>query len=79
MKTMITTHDLAERWNMNPKTLDQWRSKRIGPKWVRIGGKKILYRMKDILAYESENENEISTERARDNSEALSRGDSITL
>lgn len=55
-KPLITTSELATRWNVNVKTLEQWRAKKKGPPCVRIGNKKILYRFKDVLEYEKLNE-----------------------
>ncbi|MDE1900951.1 MAG: helix-turn-helix domain-containing protein [Alphaproteobacteria bacterium] len=42
---------LAERWGLNPKTLDRWRQRGCGPRFLKIGGH-VLYRVRDIEAYE---------------------------
>ena len=46
--------DLAARWDMSVKTLQNWRTKGIkgiGPKWQKIG-RSVRYRLRDIIAYE---------------------------
>lgn len=51
----LTTEQLAARWNMSADTLRNWRSKNIGPAYVRIGfGKtQIHYELAEIKAYEA--------------------------
>lgn len=48
----FSEHDLAERWNISPRTLQRWRAERIGPAWIVIGGS-IRYAFADITAYEA--------------------------
>ncbi|WP_420846583.1 helix-turn-helix transcriptional regulator [Nocardioides jishulii] len=43
---------LAERWDMTPKTLANWRSAGTGPTFVKIGGM-VRYRLADVEAYEA--------------------------
>ena len=43
--------DLAVRWDMSVKTLQNWRTKGIGPKWQKIG-RSVRYRQRDIVAFE---------------------------
>lgn len=43
--------DLARRWRISPRTLERWRWLKIGPPYVKIGGR-VLYRIEDIEAYE---------------------------
>jgi hypothetical protein len=45
--------DLALRWQISPKTLEAWRSRRRGPPYLRIAGR-ILYRLEDIEGWEAE-------------------------
>ena len=45
--------DLARRWNISHRTLERWRWKRQGPVFIKLGGR-IVYRLEDILAFESE-------------------------
>jgi hypothetical protein len=46
--------DLAERWRMSPRTLERWRWQRIGPPYLKVGGR-VVYRLEDIVAYEAAN------------------------
>lgn len=43
--------DLATRWRMSARTLERWRWQRIGPPFIKAGGR-VLYRLGDILRYE---------------------------
>ena len=51
-KKLLTTKELSERWNGSPTpdTLRQWRSKKKGPQYVKLGG--VRYRLSDIVEYE---------------------------
>ncbi|MBT3789071.1 MAG: helix-turn-helix domain-containing protein [Alphaproteobacteria bacterium] len=53
---MITKHlhqvHLAERWNLSPRTLERWRWEKIGPRYLKLGGR-VVYRLKDVEAYEA--------------------------
>jgi hypothetical protein len=46
-KIFIDQNELAKRWIRSPRTLENWRTKGTGPKYIKIGGK-VLYRLKDI-------------------------------
>jgi hypothetical protein len=45
---------LADRWLMSPRTLEQWRWQGKGPKYLKIGAT-VVYRLEDIEAFEAEN------------------------
>ena len=45
--------DLSRRWSLSPRTLERWRWLREGPVYLKIGGR-VLYRLEDIEAYETE-------------------------
>ena len=45
---------LAERWQVSPRTLQRWRAQGTGPDWLQINGV-ILYRLTDIAAFEQYN------------------------
>ena len=47
----MTQEQLAERWQISPRTLEQWRWLGKGPKFLKIGAR-VLYREIDILSYE---------------------------
>jgi Helix-turn-helix domain len=42
---------LAERWHVSPRTLEQWRWRGTGPRYLKLGGR-VLYRLADIEAFE---------------------------
>lgn len=48
----ITQEQLAARWHLSPRTLEQWRWLGKGPKYLKIGAR-VLYDDEDIDAYES--------------------------
>lgn len=54
---LFTTDELAERWEMNPQTLVNWRSQQRGPEWIKLRrpGKRptVRYRLADVEAYEA--------------------------
>ncbi|ORA58299.1 helix-turn-helix transcriptional regulator [Mycobacteroides franklinii] len=47
----VTRSELAERWNMSPRTLDNWSVQGRGPAGRRFG-KRVMYRLADVEAYE---------------------------
>jgi hypothetical protein len=53
MVTHLHPIELAERWRISPRTLEQFRWKGVGPKFLKINGGRITYRLADIEAYEA--------------------------
>lgn len=47
----LTQIDLATRWRLSERTLERWRWQRIGPPFIKAGGR-VLYRLGDVLRYE---------------------------
>lgn len=56
---VLTQVELAERWNLTPRTLQNWFNEGKGPKRVNIG--KGGYRLSDVLQYEEEHTQEPGT------------------
>lgn len=61
IKDVLTPEELSARWGgeVLPGTLAQWRVTKMGPKYVKLGGKhgkKIVYRLSAVQQYERENE-----------------------
>ena len=52
MKHLDQAH-LAERWQMSPRTLEQWRWQGRGPKFLKVGGR-VIYHLADVEQYEDE-------------------------
>lgn len=50
----LTTAQLAKRWNMDAGTLENWRQgkKKKVPPFVKIGTRKVAYRVSDIIEFE---------------------------
>lgn len=47
----LTQEELAQRWNMSPRTLERWRWEGIGLKYIKLKHL-IRYRISDVEAYE---------------------------
>ena len=52
-KMMINEADLAERWNLSPKTLQPWRSEGRGPRFMKMS-KRVVYPRDEVLDFESQ-------------------------
>ncbi len=52
----LTVDQLVARWKaqVTSSTLATWRSRGNGPRFVKVGGR-VLYRLADVIAYESKN------------------------
>ena len=48
----MTQEQLAARWQMSPRTLEQWRWLGKGPRFLKIGAR-VLYREEDVEAWEA--------------------------
>ena len=55
MTDTLKETELAQRWDITARTLQNWRAKGIGPRFIRIGERSIFYRMIDVMAYEAAN------------------------
>lgn len=49
----INQKQLAERWDLSQRTLERWRAIGWGPLLLKMGGR-VVYREKDLLAYEEQ-------------------------
>lgn len=47
----MTQDQLAERWHISPRTLEQWRWLGKGPKFLKIGAR-VLYDEEEVETYE---------------------------
>lgn len=61
----LNQEQLARRWNISARTLEGWRSRKRGPKYLRVGAR-VVYRLQDIEAYEAAHESgsELAEERS---------------
>ena len=46
----LKQRELADRWNISPRTLERWRWVGEGPHFIKIGGR-VVYRLEDVEAY----------------------------
>lgn len=56
-EVFITPEQLAARWQMSKDTLANWRIKKHGPSYTKIGAgrnTKVLYKIADIIEFESQ-------------------------
>jgi hypothetical protein len=44
----LTEHGLYERYLIPPRTAQRWRSTGDGPCWIRLGRRRVLYRVCDV-------------------------------
>ena len=53
---LLSVEELISRWRGQVKatTLATWRSRKLGPSYVKIGGR-VLYPLKELEAYEKRN------------------------
>lgn len=49
---MLDQTQLAGRWGMSPRTLEQWRWRGVGPRYLKLGGR-VVYRIVDVEAFEA--------------------------
>jgi hypothetical protein len=43
--------EVAKRWGFSPRTLENWRCRGEGPRFLKIGGK-VVYRLEDVEVFE---------------------------
>ena len=50
----LNQNELAERLNISPRTLERWRWLGEGPRFLKLGGGRVVYRLHDVEIYETE-------------------------
>lgn len=48
----LTQGQLADRWQISPRTLERWRWLGEGPRYLKLGGR-VIYRLNDVENYEA--------------------------
>jgi len=48
----INQVELSRRWRLSPRTLERWRYRGTGPRYLKVGGR-VVYRLDDIEAFEA--------------------------
>ena len=49
----LDQNELAERWSLSPRTLEQWRWRGVGPRYLKLGAR-VIYRLSDVEAFEAQ-------------------------
>ena len=49
LEKVLTPDEVAEILKVKPQTLAAWRTRGVGPAFVRVTGRKILYRESDLV------------------------------
>ena len=50
-KVYLTELEFATRYRLGRRTVQRWRQSGEGPAWVRLGARRILYRLTDCEAW----------------------------
>lgn len=56
----LVQRELAARWRLSERTLERWRWRKIGPPYIKLGGR-IVYHLDDIVAYEDSHRQQADT------------------
>jgi predicted DNA-binding transcriptional regulator AlpA len=61
----LSQRELAARWGISPRTLENWRWRNKGPTYIKLGRRRVRYRLTDIQAFERDHR--IAPESPREN------------
>ena len=56
---LLTTEELADRWGMNPSSIENMRGRKQGPVFIKLGvgsSAPVRYRLSDIQEFEKDSE-----------------------
>ncbi len=48
IEVYLTERDFADRFHVAPRTLQRWRNTGEGPQFVRLGARRVAYRLSDV-------------------------------
>lgn len=54
LEVYLTEEEFAERYHLGRRTAQRWRQTGEGPAWVRLGQRRVLYRLTDCEAWAAE-------------------------
>jgi hypothetical protein len=66
----FSQRDLARRLGLSPRTLEGWRWRGTGPRFVKAGGR-VLYRLEDVEAFEETQLRESTPRRSKSRSSTI--------
>jgi hypothetical protein len=49
--SLLTSAETAKALRIRIRTLESWRANNVGPAFVRLGPRRIAYRVRDVLAF----------------------------
>ncbi len=49
---VLDQKELADRWRISPRTLEQWRWRGIGPRYLKVGAR-VLYPLEMVETFEA--------------------------
>jgi Helix-turn-helix domain len=66
----FSQRDLARRLGLSPRTLEGWRWRGTGPRFVKAGGR-VLYRLEDVEAFEETQLRQSTPRRSKSRSSTI--------
>lgn len=54
----LNSKQLSERWGLTVDTLESWRAKKIGPRFIKLGtarGARVFYELSEVEKFEKKN------------------------
>jgi hypothetical protein len=48
----LTQAEVADRWQLSGRTLEAWRHRGVGPRWLRVG-RAVRYPIEEVEAFEA--------------------------
>lgn len=51
IRNLATTDEVATYLRKPPRTLEQWRYRGVGPRYIKVGGRDVRYRWQDVEAW----------------------------
>lgn len=52
--TMFSESELADRWRISVRTLQDWRRRKTGPRFIKLRGWAVRYPLEAILDFEEQ-------------------------
>ena len=53
-KRYLTGRQLSDRYQVSPRTIEDWRRRGVGPPYLRLNGRDVLYPEDGVAAWEAE-------------------------